>query len=190
MTQSQIAFIQNIKPEESFKFFSQVDDKTIKLLKDDNISTLSISIDDLKFLLDNELINVSDLNVTTAGRIAIVPGKIHSVDVNKLNKFKSDINSDLEEQHKNKLEQLRKQREAEHAKEIHQKAIARKTLLGAFLGIMGDFKRVGQHKEFKSKPIQDNQQPKNMSQQSEYEARLSSQYAQSVNNPNLDSTIM
>lgn len=217
MTQSQIAIIKNIDTSDSYIFYKELDNGDIKLLSNSSLKTLTLSVDDLKYLLDNELLEVEGLKVTAAGRIAIIPGIKHKANPSKIKQFKQDVEKDITEQKEEQLrqkeeqiKQLQEQHKREYNAELKRKALERTNVYKAFIGLLNDFKRPNQNKQFRETATQENvsstqnniqdtvqhnenieiqeniTQQNSLNMQQAPKINRASQYAQRLNNPNLD----
>lgn len=197
MTQSQKAIIKNIDDSDSYSFYKQLDNGDIKLLSTTSLKTLTLSVEDIKYLLDNELLEVEGLKITAAGRVAITPGVRHKANHSKIEQFKQDIQNEVNEQKEEQLKQLQEQYKAEQRAELQRKMLERTDIVKTIIGLINDFKRPNQHKQFKTQTnnvenieVSENIQLDNNTQsQPTPRINIASQYAQRLNNPNLDSNL-
>lgn len=202
MTQSQKAIIKSIDNFDSYSFYKQLDNGDIKLLSTTSLKTLTLSVDDLKYLLDNELIEIEGLNITTDGCVEVTPGIKHKANHSKIEQFKQDIQNVTNEQREQQirqreeqLKQIQEQHKAEERAELQRKVLERTDIVKTVMGLLNDFKRPNQHKQFKT---QNNnvenleisteviKPDNNIQLQPTHRVNRASQYAQSLNNPNLD----
>lgn len=217
MTQSQKDIIKNIDTSDSYSFYKQLDNGDIKLLSTTSLKTLTLSVEDIKYLLDNELLEVEGLKVTAAGRIAITPGLKHKANPSKIEQFKQNIQNGTNEQKEDQLrqreeqlKQIQEQHKKEHRAELKRKALERTNILKTVFGLLDDFKRPNQNKQFRETTTQENvsstqnniqdtvqhnenieiqeniTQQNSLNMQQAPKINRASQYAQRLNNPNLD----